>query len=173
MYLKILGCIFIMASTAAVGWEKAEELKERVKRLEELKQMMMFLQGELRFHRASLSEGFENVAERIRDPLKTFLKETAEQLEKRDGQSFEKIWERAEMSLLAAPGYRKTDAELLGVLRGGLGYLDLELQTETLNQAIVRAGEAVLAAKEEQNRKSRLYRTMGVTVGAVLALLVI
>lgn len=173
MYLKILGCLFIMTSTIAIGWGKAEELKERVKRLEELKSMMLFLQGELRFHHAALSEAFENVSERIGEPLREFLRETAERLEKREGEGFEAIWDEASEKLLTKEGFRAEDGQLLDYLRGSLGYLDLALQTETLNQTIFRTDEALAAAKEEQRQKGRLYRTMGVTAGAVLTLLII
>lgn len=173
MYLKIIGCLFIMASAAGIGFLKAEELAERVRRLEDLKSMMLLLQGELRFHHASLAEGFENVAERVREPLKTFLTEKAERLGHRSGASFGEIWKEGTQTLLETTGFRAADAELLDNLQRSLGYLDLELQTEALNQTIFRTGEAVLAAKEEQKAKSRLYRTMGVTAGAILALLII
>lgn len=173
MYLKIIGCLFIMTSTIGIGWEKAEELKERVKMLEELKCMMLLLQGELRFHHAALSEAFENVSVRVREPLCSFLRETAERLEKREGKSFEKIWDDASQSLLSGTGFRAEDGRLFELLRGSLGYLDLEQQTETLNQTIFRTEEAIGAAKEEQRQKGRLYQTMGVTAGAVLTLLVI
>lgn len=85
MYLKIIGCLFIMTSTIGIGWEKAEELKERVKRLEDLKSMMLLLQGELRFHHAALSEAFGNVSVRVKDPFRGFLSEIAERLEQREG----------------------------------------------------------------------------------------
>ena len=58
MYIKAIGGLFFLSSAAAIGFLKAEELKERVKQLHELKRMIMFLQGELRFHRAELSEAF-------------------------------------------------------------------------------------------------------------------
>ena len=81
MYIKIIGSIVLILSAAAVGYLKAEELKVRVRVLKEMKRMITFLQGELRFHRAELSEAFESVSERV-DPLfGAFLRQTAEELE--------------------------------------------------------------------------------------------
>ena len=68
MYIKIIGSLFLLSSATAIGFLKAEELRERVERLQELKRMMMLLQGELRFHRAELSEAFENVSENEKMP---------------------------------------------------------------------------------------------------------
>ena len=162
-----------MCSAAAIGFLKAEELKVRVKRLQELKRMMMLLQGELRFHRAALSEAFESVAERMEDPFQSFLSETAERLEQRESGGFEGIWEEMSEKLLRTEGFQKGDDRLLEVLKNGLGYLDLTMQTETLNLAMIQAEEAIAIAKDQQESRGKLYRTMGVTVGALLILLII
>ena len=77
MYIKIFGSIFLLTSAAAIGYLKADELKERVRCLNALKRMMILLQGELRFHRAPLSEAFENVSERAEKPFDIFLGELA------------------------------------------------------------------------------------------------
>ena len=76
MYIKLIGSLFLLGSASSIGFLKSEELTERVKKLQEMKRMMILLQGELRFHRAELSEAFENVAERVQEPFKDFLKET-------------------------------------------------------------------------------------------------
>ena len=45
MYIKMIGSLFLMTSAAAIGFLKADELNERVRRLKELKRMMILLQG--------------------------------------------------------------------------------------------------------------------------------
>ena len=172
MYIKLMGSLFLLGSAASIGFMKSEELSERVKRLQEMKRMMIFLQGELRFHRASLSEAFENVAERVQEPFGTFMKETGKRLEEKDA-GFEEIWEETSEKLLTAEGVKKEDGQLLEMLKNSLGYLDLTLQTETLNLAILQTEDSINRAKEQQERKGKLYQTMGVTVGALLVLLII
>ena len=172
MYIKLLGSLFLLGSAASIGFLKSEELAERVKMLQELKRMMIFLQGELRFHRASLAEAFENVSERVGEPFGSFLKETGKRLEEK-GAGFEEIWEETSAKLLNAEGLKKEDGQLLEVLKNSLGYLDLTLQTETLNLAILQTEDSIKKAKEQQERKGKLYQTMGVTVGTLLVLLII
>lgn len=173
MYIKIIGSLFLMCSAAAIGFLKAEELNGRVKRLQELKRMMMLLQGELRFHRAALSEAFESVACRVEEPFRSFLSETAGRLESRESGGFEVIWKEMSKKLLQTEGFKKEDEALLEILRSSLGYLDLTMQTETLNLAMIQVEEAIRIAKEQQESKGKLYQTMGVTVGALLTLLII
>ena len=47
------------------------------------------------------------------------------------------------------------------------------MQMENINLAICQTEEAIKSAKEEKNSKGKLYRTMGVTAGAFLSLLII
>ena len=58
MYIKLIGSLFLLGSASAIGFLKAEDLKVRVRKLLELKRMIEFLQGELRFHKVTLSEAF-------------------------------------------------------------------------------------------------------------------
>lgn len=173
MYLKVIGSVFLIFSAAAIGFVKAEELKCRVERMEEMKRMMILLQGELRFCRAVLSEAFENVSERVEEPFSGFLSVMAKMLEQRENGRFEQIFQEQTKILLQEKGFLQEDRHLLDVLQKGLGYLDLTMQTETLNLVIRETEETVQQAKEQLQIKGKLYRTMGVTLGALLTLLII
>lgn len=173
MYIKIIGGIVLIGSSAAIGYLKAEELTTRVKMLTEWKRMLVLLQGELRFHRATLSESFENVADRVKQPIRDFLRQTAGKINAMDQGGFEKVWSETGKQLLLKDGFLKEDGQLLETLKSSLGYLDLTMQTETLNLAILQTEDAIQYAKEQQKVKGKLYQTMGVTVGAILTLLII
>lgn len=173
MYIKIAGSMILTGIGAMIGFSKAGELNERVRMLQGLKKMINFLQGELRFHRAALSEAFENVGERMEAPFSGFLQRMAHQIEAKELGDFEKVWEENAGQLLAAEGFRSEDEMLLDLLKSGLGYLDLAMQTETLNLAMIRTEEAIAEAKEESKTKGKLYQTMGVTIGALLSLMII
>ena len=108
----------------------------------------------------------------MQEPFKDFLKETGRQLEKKEA-GFDKIWEETSVKILSAEGIKREDEQLLDLLKSSLGYLDLTLQTETLNLAILQTEDSINQAKEQQARKGKLYQTMGVTVGALLVLLII
>ena len=173
MYIKVLGSIFLLTSAAAIGYLKADELKERVRCLNALKRVMILLQGELRFHRATLSEAFENVAERAEKPFDVFFEELTKELERRKYGSFSSAWNELSDKLLTNKGFKKEDKVLLEQLGNSLGYLDLTMQTENLNLAILQTDDAIMNAKEQLETKGKLYQTMGVTAGAFLTLLMI
>lgn len=173
MYIKIIGSLFLMTSAAAIGFLKADELSERVKRLKELKRMMVLLQGELRFHRAGLAEAFEHVSDRVEPPFSGFLKETSEKLDRMDSGGFEQVWREMSKKHLCGEGFCREDLQLLELLRSSLGYLDLTMQTDTLELAILQTEDAIKTAAELKEKRGKLYQTMGITVGALLTLLII
>lgn len=173
MYLKIVGSLILMIAAILTGCMKAKELEEHTMRLIELKRLMVLLQGELRFHRASLAEAFENVAERVDEPFSLFLKEVSEKLEAKTFGSFEVIWKETAETLLKKRGFAKEDERILEMLCGSLGYLDLAMQMDTLNLAILQVEEMIKDAKEKQEIRGKLYRTMGITTGAMMALFII
>ena len=111
MYLKLIGSVFLVLSSTVIGFIKAEELKIRVKKLQELKQMMSFLQGELRFHRAELSEAFASVSEKTEEPFQKFLKKISVELEDNQTESFEVLWENSVSLLILEEGFLKKDQE--------------------------------------------------------------
>jgi len=173
MYIKIFGSILLLISTTVIGFLKAEELKKRVVCLSELRHVMISLQGELRFHRATISEAFENVSKRAEKPFASFLEQAAERIENRQSGGFNCVWNEMTEELFLQTGLQKEDKKLLEQLGRGLGYLDLEMQKESLNLAILQTEEAIKAAKEQKEIRGKLYQTMGVTAGAFLTLLII
>ena len=173
MYIKIIGGLFLLSSAAAIGFLKAEELNERVKKIQQLKRMIMLLQGELRFHREELSEAFENIAEKTEAPFSLFLQELSMRLKQGTEKEFEEIWLECSKILLREEGFLKEDRQLLELLGSSLGYLDLTMQTEHLNLVMLRTEESLEEAKKLKECRGKLYQTMGVTVGALLTLLII
>lgn len=173
MYLKIIGSLFLLTSAASIGYLKAENLNERVKVLKEFKRMMLCLQGELRFHRAVLWEAFENVSKRVGKPFSSYLKEISCRMESKKYESFELLWEETSQLLLRKEGFAKEDRQLFELLGASLGHLDITMQSDSLNLAILQTDEHIERAKEQLQKKGKLYQTMGITIGAFLVLLII
>ena len=173
MYIKIIGSICLILSTAAVGYLKAEELELRVRTLKEMKRMIIFLQGELRFHKAELAEAFECVSERVEPRFGAFLSHMAEELEGKNTDCFENVWRKHCEEILKTEGFVKEDAKLFEMLEGSLGYLDLTMQMESLKLAIFQVEDEIKTAEEQRQTRGKLYRTMGISAGTLLTLLMI
>lgn len=173
MYLKIIGSLFLLTAAGSIGFLKAENLNQRVKLLKEFKRMVICLQGELRFHRTVLWEAFENVSKRVSDPLASFLKEISCRLESKNYEDFELLWNENSKLFLWNAGFAREDRQLLELLGTSLGHLDITMQNDSLNLAILQTDEHIEQAKEQFQKKGKLYQTMGITMGVFLVLLII
>lgn len=173
MYQKLIGSLLLVSVTTGLGFIKAENLKDRVKLLEELKRMTMLLQGELRFHRSVLMEIFENVSERLNEPLSGFLKEVSENMDFEKRGNFEDIWSSASENFIKKHPFSKEDRQVFILLGNSLGYLDITMQMECLNHALLQIEEHITQAKEQLQMKGKLYQTMGVSIGMLLVLLIV
>lgn len=122
MYIKIIGSIVLIFSAAAVGYLKAEELEVRVRTLKEMKRMITFLQGELRFHRSELSEAFESVSERVEPIFSVFLSQTAKELEKREVIAL-KIYGKSSVQFYCRQ--KVSEKKIINCLRCWKGVLDI------------------------------------------------
>ena len=143
------------------------------KELQELKKQNQELLRNKAKLEASLEEAFEAVAERMGSPFQEFLQELAEKLGKKEIKGFEEIWKEQVDSLLKEDGFQKEDRYLFQMVGNGLGYLDLNMQIENLNLAMLQTEEALKIAKEVQKVRGKLYQTLGVTAGMFLTLLII
>ena len=173
MYLKMLGGVVLILSTSLIGSIKAGELKERVENLLELNRMIVLLQGELRFHHATLSEAFENVEKRMEGSFAECLKTFVEKLRSKDSGGFEKSWSEFTEQLLEKKLFLNSDQGIFRVIQNALGYLDLTLQKDSMELAVLQIEDAVKEAKRQQEEKEKLYRIMGVTIGMLLTLVVL
>lgn len=173
MYLKIIVCIWILAAFSMMGFAKARALDMRVTRLCQWKKVIVLVQGELRFHRATLWECFGEVSERTEEPFLSFFQNISKRLQKKEEGGFWNVWEDESGKLQKNGGFPREDADLLNVFGSGLGHLDLTMQMNQIELAILQTEDRIRLAKEQKEQKGKLYQTMGVTVGMLMVLLLI
>ena len=82
-------------------------------------------------------------------------------------------WEETCSHLLQKAELLKEDRILFEILGNSLGYLDITMQIEHLNFTILQIEDVLNLAKGQWMVKGKLYRTMGISVGALLVLLII
>lgn len=173
MYIKMLICTGCFAASSMVGFLKSRALDRRVTRLYQWKRSIMLVQGELRFHRAALWECFEEVSGRMEEPFSSFFGKLSERLQRKEEGGFERVWEEESGELIRTGNFPGEDRALLEFFGGSLGHLDLTMQMDQLELALFQTDESIRKAGEQKEQKGKLYRTMGVTVGMLLALLII
>ena len=174
--LKLLGGILGLLSCGAAGICMAEEKKQQLQSLKEIRQFFMLLSGEIRYGGTTLSEAIKAAAgkqKKDKDSLKEAFTEIAVKMEGKAAGSFFEIW-REEL-LDKAKEVSLSGRNLEQLLRMGetLGGLDRETQLNSLNCYLEEIEREIIAEEKKIGEKVRLYRWLGALAGAFVWILLL
>lgn len=171
--LKWIGIGLVICGSTAAGISLSRDLEKRVKQLNELRKVVVMLQGEIRYSNAPLSEAFHHVSLRIKEPFAIFLEHVAGHMEEFSGETLSDIFSQHIQEDLKYTSLLPEDLEQLKRLGESMGYLDRQMQLETMNLYLDQVNTACEEAAEHYRNKSKLYHCLGVMGGLFLAVIFI
>ncbi|WP_310604022.1 stage III sporulation protein AB [Anaerosporobacter sp.] len=170
---KIIGAILVIVSSGCMGVYFSVILKERIKDLKELNKLIVILRGEIRYASTPLPEAVGSLAERTDGEYRRFLHAVAQELDKLEGRTFSDIWHGCVESELVDTSLSKKDKLLLSRLGENLGYLDKEMQLNTIDLYITQIQGELDDAVDCVKEKVRLYNMLGVMAGIFITIVLI
>lgn len=166
--MRWLGMLLLIAGSAAIGIQKSRELTVREHSLEELLQMLLLLKGELRCGRVALREACLDAAQRMNGCGSRFLKGVGERLLWTDPQNAFLLSGRAE---LQGTGLSEEELAPLYALGRRLGYLDIQMQERQIELCAQELDCTLARIRADLPEKQKLYRSLGLLGGFLLAVL--
>lgn len=169
--LKLAGVTALLVCGLALGLGAAGTLSRHVRALEAWAAALELLEGELAFRLPTMPELLGSLARRAPLGTRAVFFAVQKGLERLGENSLEEIWTAA----LAEQGgdLLEEDLELLsrlGPILGQYRWEDQRQGAETVRAELTRrAGQA----REELGRKGRAYETLGLALGAFLAILLV
>lgn len=173
IFFKILGCILVITSSTGIGMYFSSELKNRIADLKDLRKLMFLLRGDIRYANTPLPEAVQALSIRHDGKYKKFLSEIADKLHELGGISFCSIWKQAITDELNNTSLSKKDLSGLGQLGENLGYLDKDMQINTLDLYISQIEEEIKELSRNVKEKSYLYNSLGVMGGIFITLIMV
>lgn len=170
MSVRLICGLLCIVSAAGLGWLKGIRMQKRIQALSKLIRLLNHIARELEFGREPLPEVFEKMAGRCGEPLQTFLSQTAEDLT-HEYRSMREIFSQNVRTYLTGWDLEAEDLELLQKFGSELGFPDRQLQihtVETYLQEVLRRREEL---RQQYPQTCRLCRTLGVSAGIFLAVL--
>lgn len=171
--IKIIGCILILTSSAGMGLYFSGELKNRINDLKELKKIIFLLRGDIRYANTPLPEAVQALAIRHEGKYKKFLSKIAERLNELGGVSFCTIWKEAVLKELENTSLSRKDLAGLGQLGENLGYLDKDMQINTIDLFLEQIEEEIKELSHNVKQKTYLYNSLGVLGGIFITIIML
>lgn len=171
--MKIIGCIMVVASSAGVGFYFSGELKSRIEDLRELYKLINLLRGDIRYASTPLPEAIQSISRRHQGRFFSFFNCISLQLEERSGHTFSEIWQSAVTCGLVNTSLSKKDKSHLIQFGDTIGYLDKEMQMNTMDLYLAQLEYELTDLTKTVKEKSYLCRTLGITSGIFIIILMV
>lgn len=171
--LKILGSLLTISSSAAIGFYFSLILKERVEDLKNLKKCIFILRGDIRYANTPLPEAIGCMAQRNQSNLKIFFAKVSDELNQLDCKPFCEVWKKGVDENLKDTCMNKKDKMYLSNLGENLGYLDKEMQINTIDLYIEQLESELSETESSVKEKTRLYNLLGILTGIFITIIML
>lgn len=170
--LKAAGLIMIIAAGIGLGFGKSCELAGHLASLQMLRKLVVLLEGEIRCTGASLPDAFLAAGNKLPAPYRDFMAAVAGEAKRNRGKPFGELFRACGETYLDGLGLPKNQREIFFSLGEHLGYLDLEMQTRQLRACEEELERLIGELREELPGKKKMYQSLGILGGILLAVLV-
>lgn len=169
--LRLLGALLLAGGASALGFSAAARLSRRTAVLRALLGALDGMERELAFRLAPMPEMLDRVAQESPSPVGELFACCREKLNELGEKSMPELWREAlEQVPLGLEGPAWLTVEGLGDV---LGRYDGEGQRTALAHARAELELALEQAREDGEKRGRMYRVLGVAAGAFLVILLL
>ncbi|MBH1940197.1 stage III sporulation protein AB [Mobilitalea sibirica] len=170
---KIIGCLLVIISTTGMGMFFSNELRCRIEDLKELKKLILLLRGDIRYANTPLPEAISGIARRHNGGYETFLSKVSSKLNELSGITFSQIWKEAVEQELTKTSLTKKDKLHLVQFGESLGYLDKDMQMNTLDLYINQLEDETLELSKTVKEKAYLLNSLGIMAGIFISIIML
>ncbi len=173
MILKIIGMVLIFTSATLAGRYYSQMGFRRITELGEMKKAITILKSEIQYAITPLPEAFFNISQRVDKPVSKILLEISESLTTKSGDSVYDIWKKCFLKYKDKTYFSAEDIEAFSSFSKTLGYLDKNMQINTIQITIDYITSKIENIKETDSKKSVMYQSIGVLSGLLVIIILI
>jgi stage III sporulation protein AB len=171
--IKTLGLLLIVGSSTVIGFIYGDGMKKRVRELKELQRGIYILKNEINFMHSLLPEALVKVAEKCTGSINKIFRTTSEILLKNEEidvfRSFKKSIEINKKVL----SLTNEDLAIFLDLCKSLGEMDVEGHNDMFNLVSENLNKAINEAESNLDKNIKMYRFLGFSFGAMIAIILI
>ncbi|CAG7642286.1 stage III sporulation protein SpoIIIAB [Paenibacillus allorhizosphaerae] len=169
--LKLLGAMLILLSGTLFGFYQASLLARRPKQIAELIRSLQRLETEIVYGFTPLPEALASTGRSCSTPAGRLFLRAAEELRRAEGRSVQMIWRESVSEEWRNTAMKMQEREVFLQIGSTLGLTDKEDQVKHLRLAASQLQTESDNAREEQQRYERMWKSLGVLMGALVVIL--
>ncbi|CAH1210235.1 Stage III sporulation protein AB [Paenibacillus plantiphilus] len=171
--VKLVGAMLILFAGTMIGFQQAARFAARPRQIRHMIQALQRLETEIGYGYTPLPEALARSAAHLPEPISSLLRGTKERLDEADGFTFRECWERSVTEHW--PGTAMKGAEQAAYIRLGsaLGISDRDDQIKHLKLAMGQLKTEEDAARDDQARYEKMWKSLGVLIAALVVILIV
>ncbi len=170
IFIKYILIFFVFLAFTYIGNTYAKKYVSRVKELEKMQNLLNIFKSKIKFTGLTIQEIFNQIYDDNKDVVGDIFKRASlnmENMSAKDG------WEKAIEESQEKLSFNKEDFTAIETLGKMLGNTDVEGQVSQIELTEKLIEDQIENAKIEKQKNTKLYKTLGVTVGLTAVILLL
>lgn len=171
--VKLIGAAFIVFSASMVGWQIAKFYVMRAQQVRSWILSLQLLETEIVYGGTPLQRAFQKIGQRVQPEIGCFFLTAANHMTSEEGHSTNTCWQAALEQHWKQTALRKEEKDVITSLGYSLGNSDREDQQKHLRLSITQLSSIEEEARIEQSKYEKMYKSLGVLSGLLVAILML
>lgn len=171
--MKWIGLVTIFCTCTLCGIWRDEDQRKRIKELEKFIYLFELLKAEIDYQLTPLKEACIQISYHEQGPIKQVFLNFAKEIEEKKCLDIKEMWQKALEKEQNNLHLNDSDYKLLFSFGDSCGYLDKNMQKRNLDMTIDKIEHERKMSEKQYEKCSRLNRTLGMLIGAVLVIFLI
>ncbi len=168
LVIKYISILLVFVVTFLIGYLLSKKYTNRVKELKELQIALELLENKIKYTYEPIKEIFLQIKQMLVGPISNIFDSIVNNLDNGNvEQAFSKTLTNVKTNLL------KEDIEIIVNLSKVLGKTETEGQVNQIKLANSFIKTQIQKAEKEEEKNSKLYKTLGATVGLTFVVILI
>ncbi|MFC5447952.1 stage III sporulation protein SpoIIIAB [Paenibacillus aestuarii] len=169
--LKFIGAVLIIGAAALIGFIQAAHYARRPKQIRLLISALQRMETEIIYALTPLPEAFALLGKQLAEPLASLFRLTSERLLASHGAPLREIWQQTVQEVWKRSSMKQAEQEVVLQLGSVLGLTDRGDQVKHLRLAVSQLQAEEAESRDEQRRYEKMWKSLGVLIGALVVIL--
>lgn len=166
--IKYLELVLILSASTYIGILISKKYLNRVKDLKEMKNALNIFATKIKFTYEPIPQIFKEISGKVNKNISNIFISASKKMENMNaGEAWIQSLEEKNTNMI------KEDIETLKTLSNLLGKVDLEGQVNEIELVETFLDTQIELAEEEKNKYVKMYKTLGVTIGIAVVIILI